>query len=345
LAASGLRAAEDSNDPFGFGAETAATAIGVEGNPSNAQHSPGEGASPADAERRIERTLDVRLSGTLEFVDQPLNLALQQIADEFEIPIVFDNTALESIAVSPDQEVTVPPLSGITLRSALELILADLEVTYVIDDEVLLITSQDEAASRLEVRVYQVDDLVYGQGADGARVLDEDRFEALVDIIIAAVEQDSWERSGTGEGEIHRFPPGMLVVSQTRRVHDQIDRLLDDMREVKSAILAAWPDIAAVEQRPVTKGFVISAGDFTDSPESRSELRRAITRSVSWEVTGTELANDEVFLTVVPNHVLVRHTPGVVRQVQRLLDELGALPEEQSGARGGRGGGGRRGGF
>jgi len=66
-------------------------------------------------------------------------------------------------------------LSGITLRSALKILLQDLQLTYVIEDEVMKITTVDLANERLSTRVYPVGDLVVelnaqsvgGQGSGG----------------------------------------------------------------------------------------------------------------------------------------------------------------------------------
>ena len=51
-------------------------------------------------------------------------------------------------------------LSGITLRSGLKILLQDLQLTYVIEDEVMKITTVDLANERLSTRVYPVGDLV-----------------------------------------------------------------------------------------------------------------------------------------------------------------------------------------
>ncbi|MDA0590319.1 MAG: hypothetical protein O3C17_20145, partial [Planctomycetota bacterium] len=66
-------------------------------------------------------------------------------------------------------------LSGITLRSGLKILLKDLNLTYVIEDEVMKITTVDLANERLSTRVYPVGDLVVqlnaqalgGQGSGG----------------------------------------------------------------------------------------------------------------------------------------------------------------------------------
>jgi len=114
------------------------------------------------AEERISSALREPLKAPLDYVDQPLSDILNTLSDDFEIPIVFDDSALDEVAVSPETEITVN-LYNITLRSALNLMLKKPgveDLTYVIDEEVLLITTEDRANETLKVKVYPVADLV-----------------------------------------------------------------------------------------------------------------------------------------------------------------------------------------
>ena len=66
---------------------------------------------------------------------------------------------LEEASIGIDTPVT-RSLKGITLRSALRLMLGAMDLTYVIKDEVLLITTPDKASNELATKVYPVADLV-----------------------------------------------------------------------------------------------------------------------------------------------------------------------------------------
>jgi hypothetical protein len=68
-------------------------------------------------------------------------------------------TALDDAGLGPDESVTIN-LHGISLRSALSHLLRQLNLTYIIRDELLLITTQIEAEEHLVVKVYPVADLV-----------------------------------------------------------------------------------------------------------------------------------------------------------------------------------------
>ncbi|WP_197531434.1 VWA domain-containing protein [Posidoniimonas corsicana] len=114
----------------------------------------------SDSEERIAEALASPLtSAGLDFLDTPLEEVVDFLRTEYEIEIQLDETALDDLGIGTDEPVTVN-LRNISLRSALRLMFKQLELTYVIADEVLLITTEEEAETRLTVRVYNVGDLV-----------------------------------------------------------------------------------------------------------------------------------------------------------------------------------------
>ncbi len=115
-------------------------------------------AKPGSAEEKIFRELDRETE--FEFIDTTLRDAVDIIKEKHNnINIVIDEAALELAGI--DTETTInQSLSGVTLRSALRLVLKGLELTYVVDDEVLMITTVEEAEQQLVTKVYPVGDLV-----------------------------------------------------------------------------------------------------------------------------------------------------------------------------------------
>jgi hypothetical protein len=97
----------------------------------------------------------------LEFVETPLKDAIAFLAEKHEIPIVLNVKKLEEAGINVDTPIT-QRLKGITLRSALRLVLGELELTYVIKDEVMQITTPEDAQSpeNMVTKVYNVGDLV-----------------------------------------------------------------------------------------------------------------------------------------------------------------------------------------
>ena len=116
------------------------------------------------AEKRIVQALDQETS--INFTETPLTDAIQFLAQRHEIPILLD-PAVEVAGTPPDSPISVPPLGGIPLRSALNIILKPLNLTYVIQDNVMYITTVEDAQSRLQTRVYPMGDLVLGLTAVG----------------------------------------------------------------------------------------------------------------------------------------------------------------------------------
>lgn len=120
-------------------------------------------------EQRIEAALNERTE--ISFSDMPLKDAIDFLKDLHEIQIVMDSAALTDEGVDPSAPVSLE-LAGITLRSALRLLLEPLALTYVIRDEVMMITTEAKAGEALSTRVYPVADLVIpitsgGGGAGG----------------------------------------------------------------------------------------------------------------------------------------------------------------------------------
>jgi len=95
----------------------------------------------------------------LDFVDTPLSEVVNYLKDRHQIEIELDQRALQDVGVDTNTPIT-KSLRGISLRSALRLLLRELDLTYVIKDEVLLITTPEQAGNDLVLKVYPVADLV-----------------------------------------------------------------------------------------------------------------------------------------------------------------------------------------
>ena len=110
---------------------------------------------------KAEKVINDALKSPTEcaFNEQSLGDVLSYLKDRHKIEIQPDQKALDDVGVTLESPIT-KNLKGVSLRSALRLILKDLGLTYVIQDEVLLITSPDEANNKLSTKVYPVADLV-----------------------------------------------------------------------------------------------------------------------------------------------------------------------------------------
>lgn len=114
-------------------------------------------ASQGPAEKKIVEALESPTK--MEFHESPLEDVVEYLKQYHDIEIVIDNRALGDVGAGSDTPIT-KSLKGISLRSALRLTLRDLDLTYMIRDEVLLITTPEEAENQLTTKVYPVADLV-----------------------------------------------------------------------------------------------------------------------------------------------------------------------------------------
>ena len=109
------------------------------------------------SEQRIMEALD--RPAQFDFLDTPLTDVATFLSDTYGINVVLAKSTLADAAVTEDTPVT-SSLSGISLRSALRIMLGELKLTYVIRDEVMQITTPEDAEGQLITKVYPVGDLV-----------------------------------------------------------------------------------------------------------------------------------------------------------------------------------------
>ncbi len=110
-----------------------------------------------ETERRIQATLNQET--TQNFEETPLVEAIRDISEAHDIPIVVDTRALEEIGLTDEEPITID-LANVSLRSFLRLMLREFDLTYMIKDEVMQITTTEQAEQDLINKVYPVGDLV-----------------------------------------------------------------------------------------------------------------------------------------------------------------------------------------
>src|SRR5262249_42000105 len=108
-------------------------------------------------EKRIQKALSDTTQ--VSFTDNPLEEALSYLEDLHKIEIWLDKAALSEEGINTDTQITLV-LTGSSLRSALRLMPEPLGLTYIIEDEVMKITTQAKADEKMSTRVYPVADLV-----------------------------------------------------------------------------------------------------------------------------------------------------------------------------------------
>lgn len=113
--------------------------------------------SESNAEMKIRKAMQEPT--VLEFIETPLIDVIDFLEDQHGIQIELATTALDAVGIGSDTPIT-RDLKGVTLRSALKLMLKELELTYIIDGGVLQITTPEYAEASVVTRVYNVGDLL-----------------------------------------------------------------------------------------------------------------------------------------------------------------------------------------
>ncbi|MBC7854236.1 MAG: hypothetical protein IAF94_12445 [Pirellulaceae bacterium] len=204
-------------------------------------------------EMRIEKALGKPID--LTFEAEPLSRAAAAIQEMAKVPVMFETVKLEEAAITMDAPVSFRS-QGISLKSALRLMLRPLGLTYVVEHEVVQITTVEDADSRLEIRVYDCRELLmmpamrngsvrapkeasggFGPAPSPPAAASTpgpagtppklEPTDDLVGVIIAAVTPDSWDEVG-GPANAREYK-GMLVVLQTSENHEKVEKLLNLM--------------------------------------------------------------------------------------------------------------------
>ena len=112
------------------------------------------------SERELEIERKLKTPVTLDFKNAPLSTVMEYLAKLADVNLHLDPQGLAEEGVSTDTPITVSLTHEVSLKSALNLILHPLHLSYVIKDEVLKITSEQARAGEVYTVSYPVADLV-----------------------------------------------------------------------------------------------------------------------------------------------------------------------------------------
>jgi hypothetical protein len=202
----------------------------------------GQDARPlrSAADLHISAALDDRVS--LDFDDQPLSDAVDFLHQQHKISIQLDYKALSDAGIGTDTPINIH-LQDVSLRSALGLLLDQLDLSYLVRDGYLLITSKTESENNLLTRIYPVGDLIANSGdlrapTKAVQITDAD-FHELINAVTATVAPTSWDEVG-GPGSIQAAPGSKaVVVWQTLEAHEELAHLFAVLRRARDKQVAA----------------------------------------------------------------------------------------------------------
>jgi hypothetical protein len=167
----------------------------------------------------------------------------------------MDGKSINESGITSDTPITFH-LKDVPAEMVLRLIFRDIGLTYCLDNGVIIVTTPDEAESRLETQVYRIDDLVYSPPIEKKRESTDifskkPNYDSLIVLITSTIRSTSWDEVG-GPCSISPYR-GTLVISQTADVHQEIQKLLKDLRQ------SINPEIDD-EVRPPSRGGAMGGG-------------------------------------------------------------------------------------
>lgn len=293
--------------------------------------------------KKIEASL--QKEAAFDFVETPLQEAVEFIAEKYDLPIRLDTRSLEEYGYGSDEPITAS-VKMVRLSNALDLMLKPLDLAWTIDHGYVQVTSVETAEYTLRTEIYDVKNLVAASDEGAAIVYSTDApsggYEQLLSLVTRTVRPESWEEMG-GVGTMAPFAAGekkLLVVSQSYAAHREIADLLSELERRIGGV-----EKVEAKTGSVTKLYPLVADSETPAAELVDLVKSAI-ETDSWK--------GENKIEAVAGVLVVKNNSSVHAQVKKMLMALDVLksdPVLNQGYEGGfgysgfGGGGGGGGGF
>ncbi len=247
-----------------------------------------------DREKEIEHRLYTPV--TVDFKNTPLREVLHTIGAYNGINIVADVPSLQEENVSLEQPVTMK-LEGVSLKAALNLLLGQVKLTWVIRDEVIQVTSASHAAGKRILKTYQVADLVipvdnYVVPASGtlSRILDDNQEQSRRSMTTTGaspfVGQNALQQGTSVSSNSHGAAlSGQPVTVNTKQANDTMQEQL--IKLIQSTIApdtwVAMGGQGTIDYFPL--GMALTISQTPDIQEQVADLLAALRRLQDQEVS------------------------------------------------------------
>ncbi len=292
-----------------------------------------ENAALARINKALQQPLDI------DFNQTPFSDVIDYFRVNIPVPIHIDEQALKDSGIDIHSPQTVQ-LRGLPAGKCFEHFLKTYKLCFTVVDEVIWITTYDEACKRTTARVYPIGDLLIraSQGDTPSRAVQNDiangkvLAEDFARTVQAIVRPPSWVNIG-GPGSISYFPPARsLIVHQTHEVHNEIEQFLTDLRtklkeqprpaekkrdpnELTTVIFRAVGLPAS--SRYIGNGPELSATDVVTI--IKSELGEKI-----WKEPGVFIQTEQPTpVATVTQTIIVRHNEVVLREIRHIMTKQG----------------------
>lgn len=295
---------------------------------------------------------------SLELHKTPLSEVAKSLSGP-DIQVLLDERALDDVGLDLDIPITLHE-QDVSLAFALDQLVDPYDLAWYSVDRIVIISTPAEQETELETRVYPVRDILWrGLDVSDAKLREAisqqpfsgfrgrfgrswqtintslalphfNDYDTLIDAL-TTVEESSWSRVG-GPGNIAPFPQaGCLVITQTEHVHEKLITLLAEIRRHQKPL---DPEIVRKELNAASDHIVVVAYDAivgkSDAPRlSREDLTRISVR-VKKLVAADSWDEDEHFIDVTEQGLIVRQTSKVQREIVDFLFPLGLLIKSNS---------------
>jgi general secretion pathway protein D len=268
-------------------------------------------------QRRTERELEIerrlKTPVQLKYQDTPLSQVINNLSELSGVNIHLDPLGLSQEGIHTDTPVTVSLNKEISLKSALNLILEPLHLSYVIKDEVLKITSEQLRDGEIYAEIYNVADLV----------IPIPNFVPNSNLGLQGLINDAHSAMGYGQSSLNPGTPSVLVGG----------------RQPNQSSPAAGDDIVAQNFNPsptsgATAGTVpIGAGPGGMGGGAQADFDSLIDLIVSTVSTETwaENGGGEAEIRPFPTNLslVISQTQAVHEEIADLLEQLRKLQDLQ----------------
>ncbi|HVT29019.1 MAG TPA: hypothetical protein VHE81_13470 [Lacipirellulaceae bacterium] len=265
----------------------------------------------SERELEIERRLQTPV--LLRYDNTPLSEVMNSLSQLANVNIHLDPRGLSQEGVNSDTPVTINLSKEISLKSALNLILEPLHLSYVVSDEVLKITSEQLRDGELYTQTYNVADLV----------TPIPNFVPSSNIGLQGLINDSMAVAGRGPMGIGGATPAVLV-------NDRKQRLAKSPSNVLAQQLGSQPassDGLTQPNVPVGSGPGGMGAAANADFDSLIDLITSTVATDTWAENGGGQAEIRPFPTNLS--LVISQTQAVHEQIADLLQQLRRLQDLQ----------------
>lgn len=269
---------------------------------------------------RMEAWEEARLQRvTLRAIEIPLDEFLAELSLRTGIHFRLDDPALKEIGIERATPIT-KEFQEEPLEKVMRGVLRDLDLTLVVWNEAILITTPEKANSQLETWIYPVFDLGTDDSPDGLIELDPSRtsLSDLRNSLVDLIAPQTWEEYGGPASISYYSPAGALIVCHTAEVHEEIGDLLTKLR---AALPAAPRDRAEIADAWITRvhRLPFRPAAWTEQDQARIAAHLRTIEPSSW--SNAEVGGRSLFLQ---DRLVVRQKLRVHQEIAAYLRSLGS---------------------